>query len=188
MDAWMWAVLVLVALAVVAGVVVAVRLRRRRSTALRDRFGEEYDRRLREEGSRRRVETKLVDVSDKHDQLTIRPLNAMTRSRYLGRWQELQSRFLDQPGHALDAADVLVAEVLRERGYPSTDDFDERVELVALDHADVVRHYRAAHETLGRTRAGLAGTEEVRIAMIQYRSLLEALLSAAEPARTPAHT
>jgi hypothetical protein len=187
MDAWVWIVIAAAAVIVVAAVISTWMVRRRRTGALRSRFGDEYDRRVREDGSRRRVEHRLVDVTDKHDQLAIRPLNAATRARYLTRWQELQNRFLDQPGHALDAADVLVNEVLRERGYRAVD-FDEQVDLVGLDHPDVVRHYRAAHDTHGRTRAGLAGTEEIRIAMIQYRSLFEALLAATDPAPAPAST
>jgi hypothetical protein len=186
MDAWVW---IVIALAVVAAVVVVIALarssRRRRTASLRDTFGVEYDRRVQEDGNRRRAESHLVDLRDRHDRLQILPLTPATRSRFLDRWQEVQSRFLDQPGHALDAADVLVREVLAARGYP-TGDYEEEAELVGYDHPDAVRHYRAAHETLERTRAGMAGTEDVRVAMIQYRSLFETLLASSAPADAPA--
>jgi hypothetical protein len=186
MDAWVWiviAIAVVVAIAIAVAVVAASR-RRRRTNALRDTFGDEYDRRVRDEGSRRRAESQLVDLRDRHEQLQIMPLTPATRSRFLDRWQEVQSRFLDQPGHALDAADVLVREVLAARGYP-TGDFDEESELVGYDHPEAVRHYRAAHDTLERARAGMSGTEEVRVAMIQYRSLFETLLAAPAPQAEP---
>ncbi|HEX7094264.1 MAG TPA: hypothetical protein VF183_00170, partial [Acidimicrobiales bacterium] len=54
------------------------------------------------------------------------------------------------------------------------------------DHPDVVRHYRAAHDVHARTRSSVAGTEEVRVAMIQYRSLFEALLADGGGSNAPA--
>ena len=39
-----------------------------------------------------------------------------------------------------------------------------------------MRHYRAAHETQDRTRTGLVTTEEARVAMLQYRALLDELI------------
>jgi hypothetical protein len=185
MDTWLW---IVIGLAVLAAIVLVVALaakarRRRRSEELRGTFGEEYDRRVRDEGSRRRAETQLVDLRERHDRLEILPLTPATRTRFLDRWQEVQSRFLDQPGHALDAADVLVREVLAARGYP-TGDLAEETDLVGVDHPDAVRHYRAAHETLERTRAGMSGTEDVRVAMIQYRSLFETLLAEASSPQT----
>jgi hypothetical protein len=182
MDAWVWIVIAIAAVAVMAVVLLAAMARRRRhrkTEALRRSFGDEYDRRVRDTGDRRAAESQLVDVRDRHDQLRLQPLNAATRSRFMGRWQEVQSRFVDQPGHALDAADVLVREVVAARGYPS-DDRDEQVDLLALDHPDVVRHLRAAGDTLERARAGMAGTEDVRVAMIQYRSVFETLIAASD--------
>lgn len=176
MPDWLWVVIIVAAVVIVLAALAYWMKGRRRSGRLRSRFGDEYDREVRTTGSRRRAESHLASISDERDQLDIRPLNATSRERYLGRWQEVQSRFVDQPGHALDAADALVTDVMRERGYP-VDDFEKQAGLVALDHPDVVRHYRAAHEVHDRTRSAVAGTEEVRVAMIQYRSLFEALVS-----------
>jgi hypothetical protein len=179
MPDWLWiaiaaaAAVILVALMALVARKIA---RRRRTHALQSRFGEEYDRKVRDEGSRRRAEAQLADVSHKHDRLDLRPLNASSRGRYLGRWHELQSRFLDQPGYALDGAELLLVEVLRERGYDA-DDFDEAAPLLALDRQDLARQYRSAHATQARAHTGLVGTEDARVAMIQYRSLLEALLA-----------
>ena len=176
MPDWLWVVIVIAAIVLVLAALAYWVSKRRRSGRLRSRFGDEYERELRTTGSRRRAESHLTNISDERDRLEIRPLNTTSRERYLARWQEVQARFVDQPGHALDAADTLVTEVMRERGYP-VDDFEVQAGIVALDHPDVVRHYRAAHEVHDRTRTAVAGTEEVRVAMIQYRSLFESLLS-----------
>jgi hypothetical protein len=179
MDTWVWIVIAIAVVAVLAVVALAAlsrRRRRRRTDELRRSFGDEYDRRVRDTGDRRQAESQLADVRDRHDRLELQPLSPATRSRFMGRWQEVQARFLDQPGHALDAADVLVREVVAARGYPG-DDHEHHVELLALDHPDTARHLRAAQDTLARTREGMSGTEDVRVAMIQYRSVFETLLA-----------
>lgn len=181
MPDWLWVVIVVAAIVLVLAALAYWVTRRRRSGRLRSRFGDEYDREVHTTGSRRRAESRLASVSDERDRLDIHPLNAASRERYVARWQEVQGWFVDQPGHALDAADRLVTDVMRERGYPVDDDFEKQAALVALDHPDVVRHYRAAHQVHDRTRTAVAGTEEVRVAMIQYRSLFESLVSDAAP-------
>jgi hypothetical protein len=93
----------------------------------------------------------------------------------------VQSEFVDRPGPAVDEADALVNDVMRERGYP-VDDFDTRAEMVAADHPHVVEDYR--HATDARRRyldAGdTASTEELRRAMVHYRSLFERLVGGEE--------
>jgi hypothetical protein len=182
MDAWVWIVIAAAVVAVIAVIVVATLSRRRRrhqTERLRHSFGDEYDHRVRDFGDRRQAESHLADVRERHDRLELQPLNAATRARFFDRWREAQARFLDQPGHALDAADVLVRELLSARGYPAAD-YEEQIDLVALDHPETVRHYRAAHDTLERTRAGMAGTEDVRVAMIQYRSVFETIVAGSD--------
>jgi hypothetical protein len=177
MPAWGWALIAIgavVVLALIAMAVMSSRKRRRRE-ALRGRFGDEYERKVQEAG-RRRAETHLAEVSDRHDHLELRDLNEASRLRYIERWKALQEQFVDQPGHVLTYADEFVAEVMRERGYP-VEDFDEQADLLAIDHPTVVRHYRAAHETQDRTRTGLVTTEEARVAMLQYRALFEELIA-----------
>jgi hypothetical protein len=77
---------------------------------------------------------------------------------------------------ALVEADQLIVAVMRERGYPM-DDFDQRAADISVDHPQVVEHYRAAHDTSQRTERGEADTEEMRRAMVHYRSLFEELLA-----------
>jgi len=187
MSGWAWAVIIVAAVVVVVAIAIAIKgsRKRRRTDALRGRFGDEYDRQVQETG-RRRAESHLAEVSDRRDHLELRTLNDASRSRYLERWKALQEQFVDQPGHVLNYADVLVVDLMRERGYP-VDDFDEQADLIAIDHPNVVRHYRAAHDTQARTHTGLVNTEEARVAMLQYRALFEELVDGAgEPSRQSA--
>jgi hypothetical protein len=46
--------------------------------------------------------------------------------------------------------------------------------MVAVDHPDVVEHYRTAHAVGSRSKA--ANTEELRQAFVHYRALFEVLL------------
>ena len=99
----------------------------------------------------------------------------------------LEREFLDaieSGGRLLDSeaqwaveteADRLVSEVMEARGYPVIN-FEERAEIVSVDHPIVVENYRAAHQiATGRTR-GQATTEGLRKAMVHYRSLFDELL------------
>jgi hypothetical protein len=56
----------------------------------------------------------------------------------------VQSAFIDNPSVAVGEADMLVIEVMRERGYP-IDDFDQQAADISVDHPTVVENYRAAH-------------------------------------------
>jgi hypothetical protein len=107
-------------------------------------------------------------------------LSDASRQRYTEQWQEMQSGSVDRPQVAVADADRLITDLMRERGYP-IDDFATRSDLVSLDHPDVVEHYRTAHGIAGRTIEGRTSTEDLRQAVISYRSLFEEML-ADEPA------
>jgi len=91
-------------------------------------------------------------------------------------------RFEREPGEPTDErrdeavrsrdADTLVAEVMRERGYP-VEDFEQQAADVSVDHPTVVEHYRKAHAIQTRSRAS---TEDLREAMLHYRALFAELL------------
>lgn len=178
MNVGMIAVIVVVVVAVAAVVVVAtmVLTRSNRSTQLRERFGDDYERRLEAVGDRKAVESELRDIVDRREELTIRPLPAEQRDRYAHRWQEVQASFVDRPGRAVNEADLLVSEVMEERGYP-VQRFDEQYDMVAADHAQVAEHYRAAHRIHVRNVASEATTDDLRDALLHYRALFDELLS-----------
>jgi hypothetical protein len=180
---------VLVAVLVVVVVVLAVLLMRsRHSQRLQDDFGPEYDRAVQERGDRREAEAELAERRERRAQLDIRPLEPGARERYAERWQAAQRHFVDQPAQAVGEADELVSAVMSERGYPVSDEFDQRAADISVDHPVVVEHYRAAHAISVRTTAGDASTEELRQAMVHFRALFDELLGREEPAERTERT
>ena len=62
------------------------------------------------------------------------------------------------------------------RGYP-VGNFEQRAADISVDHPLVLENYRAAHQIALRQLEGQATTEELRGAMVHYRTLFEELLS-----------
>ena len=175
-------VIVLAAVAIVIIAVLAwlyVAKRRSTTAGLRQKFGPEYDRALRESGSEQKAEAKLTDRQERIDKLNIRELEPAERERFLKQWESLQSRFVDSPKGAVAEADDLVCSLMRSRGYPMSD-FDQRAADISVDHPRVVENYRSAHEIALRVGKDAATTEDLRTAMIHYRSLFEELVKPAE--------
>ena len=162
-------VIVVVVLLVVVGLLL---LRQRRSAQLREGFGPEYDRALDEHGDQRAAEAELRERRDRRRSYDIKPLEESARQRYIERWKATQAKFVDQPASALTDADELLAEVMRERGYP-VEDFDQQAADVSVDHPHVVENYRKAH-AIHHERD--ASTEDLRQAMVHYRALFAELL------------
>jgi hypothetical protein len=167
------AAVVIVTIAVIAVLYVG---KRRNSTAdLRKKFGPEYDRALREQGSERKAEAKLADREKRVEKLNIRDLNPVEHDRFLKQWESVQSRFIDSPKGAVAEADDLVSSLMKVRGYPVSD-FDQRAADISVDHPRVVENYRSAHEIALRVGKAETTTEELRTAMIHYRWLIEELM------------
>jgi hypothetical protein len=179
MDAWIWIVIAVVAVSVIGLVVWGV-MARRRTDALRDRFGPEYDRVVTEEGGRRGGESVLGDRVKHREELNIRPLAPATAERYAAEWQNVQARFVDDPKGAVGQADRLIVVVMQEQGYPM-DDFDQRTADISVDHPDVVDDYRAGHGISLANDQGLASTEDLREAMVHYRALFRRLVKVGPP-------
>jgi hypothetical protein len=171
----------LIALAVVAILVIAglvwlyVRKRRNTTADLRQKFGPEYERAVREHGSERKAEARLADREKRVEGLNLRDLDPMERERFSTRWESLQSRFVDSPKGAVSEADDLVSSLMKTRGYPVSD-FEQRAADISVDHPRVVENYRSAHEIALRAGKNAATTEDLRTAMIHYRSLFEELV------------
>src|SRR4051812_22448355 len=170
-------VIVIVAIVLIALVVGALVLaRQRRSQQLQEGFGPEYERTVSERGDRKQAEAELLERRKRHDRFEIRDLDPAARDRYADRWRSAQRRFVDEPGPAVGEADALVMEVMRDRGYPVADEFEQRAADVSVDHPQVVEHYRAAHHISGRATTGEASTEDLRQAMVHFRALFVELL------------
>ena len=174
MDTWVWIVIV-AAVAVVIGIVVWRAVSARRSRRLKEGFGSEYDRTVEQAGGRRGAERELREREKRHEELDIRPLSPEARDRYAEEWETLQSRFVDDPSGAVRDADVLVQQVMRDRGYP-VDDFDQRAADISVDHPDLVEKYRTADGIARSNERGEASTEDLRQSVRHYRALFQELL------------
>ena len=167
-----WVVVAIVAAVVVVGIL-WMTMRKRRTEALKERFGPEYDRTLREHGTK--AETVLAEREKRVERFPIRELAADERERFVTEWRSVQTRFVDDPNGAVTEADELVSRLMQTRGYPMSN-FDQRAADLSVDHPRVVDNYRAAHEIALRHRRGEATTEDLRQAIIYYRSLFDDLL------------
>jgi hypothetical protein len=165
-------VIILVLLVLVAlGVVLS---RRRRSTQLQQHFGPEYERSVAATGDRRAAEAELAERRQRREEFDVRDLRPEERDRFRESWNEIQRGFVDDPRQSLHSADLLVAEIMRARGYPVDDDFDRRADDLSVDHPRVVQHYREARQV--RDSSDEVDTERQRTAVTSYRSLIDALL------------
>jgi hypothetical protein len=171
----------LIGLAAIAVVIIAVfvwlYVRKRRSTTavLRQKFGPEYERAVQKHGSERKAEVKLADRQQRVEKLNIRDLDPVERERFSKHWESVQSRFVDSPRGAVTEADDLVSSLMKSRGYPVSG-FDQRAADISVDHPRVVENYRSAHQIALRVGENGASTEDLRTAMIHYRSLFEELV------------
>ena len=109
------------------------------------------------------------------DTLNIRPLSVSEREHYLAEWTAVQSKFVDQPGQATVEADHLIMEVMKVRAYPVSD-FEQRAADISVNYPSLVSNYRAAREIAVKNEQHSANTEELRQALIYYRSLFDELL------------
>jgi hypothetical protein len=173
MATWVWVVIAIAVVVVV--VLVAAGARNRRTAVLRDRFGPEYDRAIENSEDRRAAEADLRAREKQRAQFDVKPLPEATRLSFAGEWRDLQERFVDEPAQATGAADALITRVMEARGYPMKD-FDAQVELVSVDHPGTVENYRFAHAVQQRAETQQASTEDLREALLRYRSLFDELL------------
>jgi len=149
-----------------------------RSERLHSSFGPEYDRAITDFGDRRKAESELERRAKRVEQFRIHPLAPEERERFAEAWRMDQARFVDEPREAVTQAHKLVDEVMRTRGYPVSSEFEANAADLSVRHPRVVEHYREACVIAGRQERGEANTEDLRTAMVHYRSLFEELLGA----------
>jgi hypothetical protein len=174
-------VIIIVVLVLVAAGLFAWSAMRRR--ALRDRFGPEYDRAVETTSSRTEAERELRERERRHASLELTPLSAESRDRYSAAWEEVQARFVDEPAGAVGDADALVTRLISERGYP-TEDYEDQLAHLSVEHARTLGHYRDAHEIHLQNERGEASTEQLRQAVVHYRALFADLLGEDVPTRS----
>jgi hypothetical protein len=148
---------------------------KRKSSGLKERYGDEYDRTVSEAGKRKDAEKELQEREKRVERLKIKELSDDQRQRYADDWRGVQARFVDNPESSIKEADDLVQKVMDARGYPITD-FEQQAADVSVDHPQVVANYREAHAIAMRHSEQGVSTEELRQAMIHYRALFNELL------------
>jgi hypothetical protein len=163
-------VTVIVIGAVVAGLLAVMRRRR-----LQQRFGPEYGRVVGEQDNKRKAEAELTGRERRVRDLDIQPLTGPARAGYADQWPSIQEQFVDAPADAVSGAQLLVAAVMTERGYPAGQD-DQVLADLSVEYSGTLDRYRAAEEISHRAAAGTAPTEDLRLAMIYYRALFGDLL------------
>ncbi|RPF37353.1 hypothetical protein [Streptomyces sp. TLI_185] len=169
--------IVITAVIVIAAVILFVvgrgRIRAGGGRGLKHRFGPEYDRAVADhDGDTKAAERELGERVKQHGSLTEQPLSPEARAQYRAQWADIQEQFVDSPQKAVTAADALLAGLARDRGFPDGEQFEEQLAALSVHHAHYVQGYRSMH-TAAR---GQSGTEEMREAMVEARSLFEALV------------
>jgi hypothetical protein len=169
-------VIAVIVVLVIVGVVLApILARKKHSENLKDKFGSEYDRLVESTGDAKKARAELDERQKHADNLVLHPLSSGESNRYQTDWDAVQSSFIDEPGQAVVKADRLIIEIMQVRGYPLSD-FDHRAADISVIYPGLVSDYRTAQEIAIKNGQQQANTEELRQAMIHYRSLFSALL------------
>ncbi len=172
----------LIVVAIIAVLVIAWAVARNlRTEKLRKQFGPEYDRAVREVGPQK-AEPVLLEREKRVEKFQIRKLTADEREQFATEWRAVQWRFVDDPCGAVGEADLLVTRLMQLRGYPVAS-FAQRAADISVSYPRVVDNYRAAHQIALRQKQGLATTEDLRHAVIYYRSLFDELLETSSTLR-----
>ncbi|MWA08252.1 hypothetical protein [Streptomyces sp. BA2] len=150
---------------------------------LQSRFGPEYQRAITDhDGDVKAAERELGERVKRHGSLREQPLSPEEREYYVAQWADVQEQFVTSPQKAVAEADMLLARLASDRGYPVGEQFEERIAALSVHHAHYVQGYRSMH-TAAR---GQSGTEEMREAMVEARGLFEALVTA-QPTHNDRH-
>ncbi|MEN1889310.1 hypothetical protein [Streptomyces mirabilis] len=140
---------------------------------LKRRFGPEYERAVALHGDVRAAQRELGERVRRHGSLQEQPLSPAVREQYVARWDAVQEQFVDSPQKAVTEADALLTRLARDRGFPDGEQFEEQLAALSVHHAYFVQGYRGMHAAA----RDQSGTEEMREAMVEARSLFEALVA-----------
>jgi hypothetical protein len=172
-------IIVIVVAVVLVGAIVVIgyqMARRRQTERLRHQYGPEYERAIDQADSQREAESELRDRSKRHEKFELRSLDSSERADFERRWSDVQAQFVDDPGTAVRNADRLVSDVMSARGYP-VDNFEQRADDLSVRHAEVTQRYREGRRIAQANLEGRVDTEDLRQAVTNYRSLVQALLA-----------
>lgn len=172
-------IIVIIAVAVIAATAFLYVKRTRKPgggrRGLQNRFGPEYQRAITEHADDvMAAERELSERVKRYGSLQEKPLSPEVRQYYVAQWAEVQEQFVSSPQKAVTEADMLLARLARDRGYPDGEQFEERIAALSVHHGHCVQGHRSTHIAA----RGHRSTEEMREAMIEARGLFEALVTA----------
>lgn len=168
-------VLTVIVILVVGGILALIFHSRQRSRNLQDEFGPEYDRTVEDVGNRRKAEDNLENRRERAASIQSRKLDPDEQERFLKKWEMIQYGFIEEPVYELDEAGRLITEVMLARGYPMAQ-FDQQAEDLSVNYPEVVDKFRGAHSTAVRNRKSKVSTEELRKAMLDYKTVFYEVL------------
>lgn len=185
MDSTAWTIVIVIAAIVVLGLAAFLWMsmqRRNEQKRLQSTFGREYDETYARTGDPKAAREELKARAERVEKYQLRPLESDQRRRFIMEWETMQASFVDDPANAVSKADVLLADVMKARGY-ETDLGDQaaRIEDVSVGHGDEAAAFREAAEISRLNRDGRATTEDLRRAIKDYAVVFDSLLN--EPQR-----
>lgn len=164
-------------------VILAVNANKKRERKhLQETFGSEYDQTYATAVDRKAAVNDLKAREERVSRYELKPLEPEQRRAFFTEWQSMQATFVDDPTRAISRADVLLAEVMRARGY-ETDlaNQAERIEDVSVGHGDEAAAFRNAARVSALNRDGKATTEDLRRAIKDYGMVFDSLLNEKQP-------
>jgi hypothetical protein len=138
-------VVLLVAVAAAFGIRKGMGTRNERRQ-LRERFGPEYERTVRERGSEKAATAELAERERSHEELELVQLSEADQQWARGEMARLQFRYLEDPGGVLGALDRLVEDMLHLRGYPAQEDVGRALRLFSVAHPRAAQSLRKLHD------------------------------------------
>jgi hypothetical protein len=175
MNSTIYIIGVILLLAIIGGIVGLIFAVRNRSKKYNDKYGAEYQNTIKTLGNEKKAQNEM-DEREKHvGGLEIRPLTEEEHTLYLANWAAIQAKFVDNPSQATVEADHLIMEVMQTRNYPISS-FEQRAADISINYPKLVTNYRAAREIAKKNDRREASTEDLRKALVYYRSLFDELL------------
>jgi hypothetical protein len=147
-----------------------------RARRLRERFGPEYDAVVQTSGRDRAHELLEARVR-RVERFSLRRLSPVETRTLAEAWRQIEERFVDSPTIAAVTARDLVDRAARALGYPAASPEQREADL-SVHHASIVEHHRAARALEADAPADdvAEGTEELRQALVHYRSVFDELV------------
>ena len=169
-------VIIVVVILLFGGILAPIFYRHRRKQGFQKKYGPEYDKAVKTMGGDKKAQTEMDERQAHFETLDIHPLSLAEREQYLAEWSVVQAKFIDEPAQATVEADNLIMKVMQTRNYPVSD-FEQRAADISIKYPDLVSNYRAAREIAVKNEHHKADTEELRKALVYYRSLFDELLN-----------